>query len=296
MPADAQILVPLDGSDTAARALPYAAAVARALGAPVMLLAVWQPIAPHALRFHGAPPAADLDRETAATAAAYLEQTRSVMEAAVPVTTLVRRGDAADEIVSAARAINAKMIVMSTHGRSGISRWRLGSVAGRVLRESETPLLAIGPTVASRELAPVELGRIMIALDGSAFGEAALPIAQELAAALGAHVTLARSIASAFIQYPFAPIALTLPAVDDQLAAEASVYLESKAASFPGADLAVLHGSDAATQLCDAIDERQIDLVVMATHARATVGRAVLGSTADRLLQCNAPVLLVRPG
>ena len=124
------------------------------------------------------------------------------------------------------------MIVMSTHGRSGISRWRLGSVAGRVLRESETPLLAIGPTVASRELAPVELGRIMIALDGSAFGEAALPIAQELAAALGAHVTLARSIASAFIQYPFAPIALTLPAVDDQLAAEASAYLESKAASF----------------------------------------------------------------
>ena len=70
-----------------------------------MLLAVWQPIAPHALRFHGAPPAADLERETAATAAAYLEQTRSAMDAAVPVTTLVRRGDAADEIVSVARAV-----------------------------------------------------------------------------------------------------------------------------------------------------------------------------------------------
>ncbi len=296
MTGDPQLLVPLDGSDASARALPYAAVLARALAVQITLLAVWQPIAPHALRFRGAPSAADVERETEATAETYLGQARSLIDAALPVTTLVRRGDPAGEIVDAARTAKAKMIVMSTHGRSGISRWRLGSVAGRVLRESETPLLAIGPAVAANASSAADIRRMMVALDGSKFGEAALPIAGELASALGAHVTLARSVASAFIQYPFAPIALTLPAVDDELEAEARAYLETKTAACSGADLAVLHGSDAATQLCDAIDARRIDLVVMATHARVAVGRAVLGSTADRLLQCGAPVLLVRPG
>ncbi len=88
-------------------------------------------------------------------ATAYLEKVAGTMRArGLAVKTMVSFGNAAQEIVKAARAIDAKLIAMSTHGRSGIVRWAIGSVSDNVIRlEGKIPVLALRAT--EKESAPV---------------------------------------------------------------------------------------------------------------------------------------------
>ncbi len=286
------VLVPLDGSEVAERALPYAVAVARALGAPVLLVSVRQPAAA-ALRARRPEQADQVERETGAGADAYLEQASGRLGAAVAHETVVRAGEPAEEIVSLARERGARLLVISTHGRSGIRRWLRGSVATRILRDATTPVLVVGPNVPAPD-APVSLRHLAVPLDGSPAAEAALPVAATLARALGARVALVRVVAWAVESYPFSPVALSLPELDDELEADAHAYLDTHRPAVGDAETVVLHGHSA-DRLCAFIEAERIDLVVMTTHARSAVSRAVMGSTADRVIQCPAPVLLVRP-
>ncbi len=286
------VLVPLDGSDVAERALPYAAAVARALGAPLVLVSVRQP-APAALRTRRASEADDAERQTEAAARAYLDEASARLGTAIAVETVVRGGEAAAEIIALAGERGARLLVMSTHGRSGIRRWMRGSVANRILRDAAAPVLVVGPHVPAAGDA-LALRHLAVPLDGSPLAEAALPVAGALARALDARVTLVRVIAWAVESYPFSPVALSLPELDDELEADARAYLHPRSAAITGAQEVVLHGHTA-DRLCEFVEAERIDLLVMTTHGRSGVVRAVLGSTADRVLQCPAPVLLVRP-
>ncbi|MDE3096182.1 MAG: universal stress protein [Chloroflexota bacterium] len=286
------VLVPLDGSEVAERALPYAAAVARALGAPVLLVSVRRPAAT-ALRARRPEQADRVERETEAAARSYLEEASGRLDAALAPETAVRAGEPAEEIVSLARERGARLLVISTHGRSGIRRWIRGSVATRILRDATAPVLVVGPNVPA-PVSPVSLRHLAVPLDGSPVAEAALPVAAALARALGARVALVRVVAWAVESYPFSPVALSLPELDDELEADAHAYLDTHRTAVGDAETVILHGH-AADRLCAFVEAERIDLVVMTTHARSPVTRAVMGSTADRVIQCPAPVLLIRP-
>jgi nucleotide-binding universal stress UspA family protein len=288
------ILVPLDGSELSEGVLPYAAALARGIGAPLALLTAWEGAAEE---FGAAYPSLAVDVEKAATD----HFGKYLAEAAKRVTgakceTMLRQGDASDVIPAAADEIGARMIAMATHGRSGIGRWLYGSTAGNVIRGAGVPVLAVGPQALQHPKAEVAYRRLMVPLDGSEIAEAALPVASSIAAKLGARVTLVRALRYAAQAYPYTVTDAYIPQLDEELAESAKAYLRRCEEQVKGAkaDAFVVRGA-VAEGLIEFVDKEAIDLVVMTTHARTGVSRAALGSVADRMLQSAAPVLLLRP-
>jgi nucleotide-binding universal stress UspA family protein len=134
-----KILVPLDGSPLAEAAIPTAAGMAAAAGAELILLRAAQ-----AQRFPGLD-LGEAEIRVVADAEAYLTGLQVQLAAAgfTGVVTAVWYGPAASSIVEAAQLYPADLIVMSTHGRSGLGRLILGSVAESVLRGTRTPILMV---------------------------------------------------------------------------------------------------------------------------------------------------------
>lgn len=139
-----RLLVPLDGSALAEKALPHALAVARLFGSELILLRVV--VSPYALVAPDlilAGAEADLS-SLRGQAEAYLRSVAARLEAeGAAVRTVVCEGPVAEAILEQAEALAADLIVMSTHGRGGVRRWVYGSVAERVLQGATCPILLI---------------------------------------------------------------------------------------------------------------------------------------------------------
>lgn len=139
-----RILVPLDGSALAERALIPASQWAKAFAAEILLLRVWQPSVYAHDGFTGGLSLVELDDALQRAAEEYLRQkTRELEAQGVRVRWAAQLGSVADRILEAAEKRGANLIVMSTHGRSGIGRWVMGSTADRVLRTSSIPVLLV---------------------------------------------------------------------------------------------------------------------------------------------------------
>ncbi len=133
-----QILVPLDGSALAEAILPQVTELARVHDAELVLLRV---ALAHA--FPGADPT-EAQLQAVRESEKYLEEVEKELKArGLRVATVVRYGQAGEEILDHAAFAGIELIAMSTHGRTGVSRWVLGSVAEKVLRASTTPLLLV---------------------------------------------------------------------------------------------------------------------------------------------------------
>lgn len=143
-PVMEKIVVPIDFSDASIRAAQYAAALARRLDATLHLVHVLEPseIARGPFEFYSAPPAALLDQ--------YYWKKRSnlvaigaTLDPVVHVTSEVRHGTPADSIRQAAIDYGADLVIMSTHGRTGLSHLLMGSVAEQVIRTARCPVLVV---------------------------------------------------------------------------------------------------------------------------------------------------------
>jgi len=138
-----KILVPLDGSELAKRALTEAEKLANYLGAEIILfqVATFMPI-------YGSPELVTpliIDEKQKETAEKYLSNlAEELKKKGLRVTVMVRTGQqVAAEIIDFAKEVGADLIVMCTHGRSGITRWVLGSTAHKVVIRAETPILLL---------------------------------------------------------------------------------------------------------------------------------------------------------
>jgi nucleotide-binding universal stress UspA family protein len=278
-----EILVPVDGSELSERAIPYATAIAKALGDPVQLLQVAHlptffiyqpPIRPSDFQ-------AMFDTELEG-AHANLERLRLGFAAAgVPATAHTELGDPAAHIIDRSRVPVNTLIVMATHGRGGLARWVLGSVAEKVLRWGESPVFLVPAFV---EKSP-PIRRILVPLDGSELAASVLTPVAELAGRLGAQVCLFRAF---------------LPEVASAAQAEREVceYLENVKSTLAAGDLeieAVARRGEPAAVIVDFAAEQVFDLIAMATHGRGAIGRWAFGSVADKVLHAvPAPVLLFR--
>jgi nucleotide-binding universal stress UspA family protein len=192
------------------------------------------------------------------------------------------------------------LIVMTTRGQGGLTRWLVGSVAEKVMRLARCPVLLVksDPAALSRSRS-WQPRRVLVPLDGSTFADQALPPAYRWAAALGAEVMLASvqpwmaTRIAAFDGYM--PDVATL---DEQVAEAATEHLAGAQAQAPAAlsvATTLLRGEPAGC-LVDLIEQQRIDLVVMTSHGRGGIGRLVLGSVADRLVQSGAaPVVIFHP-
>ena len=288
------ILVPLDGSELAEGAVPYAAALARALHERIVLVTAWEGTESE-LGANFPSMAMDVEQQATTHFTGYLDGVKQHISG-VEVETMIRSGDAGDEILRAAEETRARMLVIATHGRSGIGRWFYGSTAGHLLRNADVPVVAVGPHALEKKQADVAIKHVMVPLDGSEMGEKALPAGAALAKALGARLSLVRGVRWAVQAYPYSMPDAYLPQVDQELEAGAKKYLQRQQAALAAAnaDAFVVRGA-VAEGLLDFVDKESVDFIVMTTHARTGLARAALGSVADRMLQAAAPVMLVRP-
>ena len=222
---------------------------------------------------------------------AYLkDQAARLTSLGYEVDTVVRQGKAVETCIAAAAEPDVDLVLVATHGRTGIARFRLGSVADKIIKDSPCPVMVVGPNV-EIDLDHYSLTKITVPLDGSQLAEMALPIAKHLANLSGAEVELVRcvSVTPVAADPMMASVDLLSAVVD-----EARNYLGRTAATMPGAKATVLTGPAAETIL-DYLRKNPNDLVVMASRGRTGIGRVAMGSVAERLLQGPDPVLVFEP-
>ena len=289
-----RILVPLDGSPLAEQVLPYVSALGKAFGSSVTLFRVFDPVPQEIVDpEHGV----YIDRLASAfrnTAQAYLLRVKSSMsEWGDAVSTSAHEGDAASLIVNEGANDPDTLIAMSTHGRSGITRWVLGSVADKVLRAAANSLMIIRArpqegfspgsvaTRSERWSTLVQIDTLVVPVDGSPTAEVVLPHVAELSKAIGAKVSLVRVVQS---QDGQAEAREYLGQVAERLRHEGVSSVEEQ----------VLSGEPAGA-LLDMLQSSPRAMVAITTRGRSGLGRWVLGSVTDRVVRYSGtPVLVVR--
>jgi len=288
-----RIMVPLDGSSLAEIVLPYAEGIAAKFGAEVILVSV-------------AEPAGD---ERDQLYRYYLKRIKEQVQRQLKkwgakegtaVKNEVLLGRPASEILRYADENNVSLITMASHGRSGQGPWLLGSIAAKVLRATGKSVLLIrAPADRSALRRRSLIRRILLPLDGSTVGEAAIPYAETLAQVLGSELVLFRVIK------PPVPIGIESPAMSniyeeelERTKASAVVYLDGlgKALQEKGVSTSrAMNLGPPADQIIDYAEANAIDLIAMSTHGRSGIGRWVFGSVTDKVVHTgNTAVLTIR--
>jgi len=140
-----RILVPLDGSKLSEAVLPHVEEIAKGLNCEIVLLHVI-PLPVPVFDTPASPFDHNLLRDQEQDATRYMKEVCAKLEMdEARVNFLVREGDVTQLILDVAHEVQADLIAMSTHGRSGALRWLLGSVTDRIVRHSPIPVLAIRP-------------------------------------------------------------------------------------------------------------------------------------------------------
>jgi nucleotide-binding universal stress UspA family protein len=275
-----KILVPLDGSALAERALPYAENLAQAAADELVLLHVVSP-----LGWDLKPP---LERDLLADLNVVVERVRAAGIAARPSMYNGYHTAPGIIIARAAREHGAGLIVMSTHGRGGVGRFVYGSTADEVLRYADVPLLLIPATGESTWPTDRPL-KILVPLDRS---ELSREILERLHAVLD-------NRAFELLLVNVVELPTYAQVFPSDAVAEARAELEDVANGLRAAgrsvDVRVEVGGVAAS-LARVAEQAGADLIAMTTHGRGGLGRVVLGSVATGAVHdATVPLLLVRP-
>jgi nucleotide-binding universal stress UspA family protein len=296
-----RLVVPLDGSSIAERAVPYAIRLAQSGRGQLMLMRA--ALAPPPRTIDGF----DWEREqelAVAEAQAYLDEMAESVSGQVSVETTAPYGRAPARILQTARDFQADAIVMATHGRTGVRHLLYGSVTEAVLASSIIPVLVIHarPGEAPAASFTPYSARILVPQDGSANDAAALHAALEVVGQHGEIVLTTVVTPPDHLQRDESGNVLAyLDQQEESRRQDARDYLNGLAHDVRGGAQSVsvivdVRIGDAAGGITMAAVDRGVDLVVMATHGRTGIRRALLGSVAGDVLRMAAtPVLLVRP-
>lgn len=301
------ILVPLDGSELAEQALPLALSIARRAGAELTLLQV-VPLPSEPLAIDGAVLSVDeqLDmlQENARVYLRDIVRNLPSVHTTGPDGLTIRRdvsvGPVAQAITDYATGIQADLIVMATHGRSGFTRWALGSVTDQVLQMARVPMIVVRPqTIAPVSFDPLPtLDRIMITLDGSELAAAVLPTATQLARLFDSQLLLFRAALLPAVSYVNPEMLSIQASLWESAERDARTYLKGVAASLKnqGFKVQCLVGTEGvAESIVTVAAETDTDLIAMTTHGRSGLSRVVYGSVTDRVVRsASRPVLVVR--
>jgi nucleotide-binding universal stress UspA family protein len=293
-----KIVVPLDGSAVAERALNQVLSLAYMVHGEVILLHVIKPAliwtSPHE-RFKSG----DSAEQACPAALEYLQKVQTTYQQPdITFRLLVREGDEASAIVDTADSEEANLIVMSAHGHSGITRWMLGSVAEKALQGASCPMLLVRSSHA--------IQKILITLDGSELAEQALLPGLDVARYLGAQVTLLH-VSSLLplgqleaVQFEWVmgqgPEAQQVAKIQSG----AQAYLERIVRSYQpyaGREIeAVVETGLVANTILKFADSHQFDLIAMSTHGRTGLNRWLYGSVTSKVLHHSpCSMLIVRP-
>lgn len=309
------LLVPLDGSVRAEQALPIAARIARATGGMVHLVRIVSPPLDYS---GGLSPVSLANGEVVeaemAGATAYLQTlTSSPLLEGIHTRTDVFFGQPAPSLLEAIKTHGIDLLVLCSHGRTGFTRWILGSVARTLVHQSPIPTLVLRQNEASPSLSqadPARPFRTLVPLDGSLLSEAALGPAVSLTSALASpglgalhlsqvvkifSTTAAEGFVSELNEEALQRASVYLSQIEERLHSEArdlrlslthSVELDADVAS--ALENLAEHGKGGGVGMCD--------LITISTHGRGGLERWIMGSVTERLLTATKlPLLIVHP-
>jgi nucleotide-binding universal stress UspA family protein len=261
------IVIPLDGSELSESALPVATQVARAAGVPTELLTSGWGSTVAELESYLRTKATAFDGPT----------TTNVVPDTFPATAIARSVDA-----------GGGAVVMATHGRSGIGKALLGSVAEDVVKATDRPVVLVGPSGSSSR--PLHGGTMVVSTDGSATAGSVLDLAAEWATTLGMSVHVVavcdpNGTAAGRTDLTDAEVATAISDAAERLRANGLVVTEE-----------TVVGKDPARAIVELASRLPAAMIAMSTHARIGLARTALGSTAIKVVHdASCPVLVTKP-
>lgn len=303
------ILVPLDGSLRAERALPVAAQIARATSGSLLIVRVVNPPVDYSSGLSPVPlmneRVVESERKRAADYLAAVAAQPLLTE--IPTTTRVLFGSTAQQLSEVARAHASDLIVLSSRGRTGLARWALGSVAYTLTHQSIVPVLVLR---ADEAAAPIEMGHpccTLVPLDGSPFAEAALTPAMDVTRALSAPARGTLHLVQVVKPFQSATSEGFIDELNEDTCQQAHAYLATVAARVESegtgrrleVTASVKRASDVTGGLLSVAEQEGSGgcaLVAISTHGRQGLQRWVMGSVTQRILNTSKlPVLVIRP-
>ncbi len=290
-----RILVPLDGSHLAESSIPHAITVAKSFHAEILLLRVMETASED--------PVDSVDwRLNQAEGAVYLESLAKQLEG-VPLRTSLAEGRPAEQIARVASEERIDLIVLTTHGRGGHSRFPLSGTVQKVISSAGVSVLVIRPPeYPVTSVKPIVYRRVMSALDGSPRGDWALRLAARVARTQHAELWMVHVV-------PIPEMARRAPCTpeetalaervisSDRMAAES--HLRSAAARLSSPDLTVKTQLSLSPHVAETLEElvrrETIDLVIMCAHGLSGRTSQPYGSVAFSVLSSSrVPVLVLQ--
>lgn len=297
-----KMLIPLDGSKTAEQVLPYARFFTSRFNKPVELIAVvdiGEMLAQ--VSAEKARDVYDMIQEGMRSSEAYLKAVSGTLDGP-DIHCAVEKGRAEEVIIDRGEADPGILIAMATHGRSGVNRWLLGSVAEKILRGTANPLLLIRATENAKSEGETSLRSIIVALDGSELAESVLPFVAGIAKHLDLAVILLRTYNIPYSLYGFGHgyYAVDIQQFMTEVGDEARNYLEKKAGEIKKLGVekvsCVTKEGLSADEIIRTGRETPDSLIAMCSHGRSGVKRWALGSVTEAVVRhSDNPVLVVRP-
>jgi nucleotide-binding universal stress UspA family protein len=290
-----RVLVPLDGSTPAEHVLPYARLLAAKLHIAVELLSVVE--TPVHMAARKALYLEDLIERAVTTSDEYLKRVAATF-ANTDIRTTVRKGNPEELILATAEADASILIAMASHGYSGITRWLLGSIAEKVMRESKNPVLlvrgredAVSPGVAT-------LTSIIVPLDGSELAATILPKATELAQFLTSKLVILQSFSGTQGFTSYEAYRPDFDELEQSARRAATDYLAEKKEQLMAAGVEVLTVAaegDPAETIIELAKGSPQSLIAMSTHGRSGIRRWLLGSVTEKVARhADDPLLVIR--
>jgi nucleotide-binding universal stress UspA family protein len=286
-----KILVPLDGSAMAERALTLAERfVTEGEGRLILLRVVpyFTVLAADPLLYE------EMNRMGEDEALAYLRVIRNDLADPGVADIVCQVGSAADSILQYAQENDVDLIVMSSHGRSGLNRWVYGSVAERIMSQAPCPTLIINLRLDSQAAAPK---KILVPLDGSELAEKAIQPALNLAQILDAQLYLLSVTTSGEVRIETAARAEAFADIESGEVMKGQDYLQALAGNLDYEhvqyDVRIASGT-VAEAIIEYAAEHEMELIVMSSHGRTGLKRWVYGSVAEKVLRsaCCATMIV----
>jgi nucleotide-binding universal stress UspA family protein len=292
-----KILIPLDGSELAEAAIPYATNMAEQLEAEICLLHVCPPEHQSYVHMHQIYMNSILTGMRLKMKETWLSSKELKIQAEVIV------GDPIKVIFDYVKLKGIDLISLTTHGNSGFKPWSMGNVADKIVRGSGIPTLLIRvKEKKDLELRKAIVQKILVPLDNSDASKACLPYAVELAKKLKAGLTIFSMAQTAYAQNlnsAGSGIGINWDAVDKASEQAADEYLVKIEEDLKNSGVQIDHrsilGIDAAYEILEMEKKGMFDMVIMSTRGRSSIARWAFGSVAEKVLrEGNLPILLIK--
>jgi nucleotide-binding universal stress UspA family protein len=286
-----RILLPLDGSVLADCVLPHTAAIAQAMDANVVFLHVLEPEKGH--------PSDPLDWQLRKLEAEmHLQEVEdSWRSLGLASETVLLEGKAADRIIEYAHEAEVDLIVVSSHGQSGLTGWSISSVGQKLIHRLRKSIMVVPAYQTEYKVEKGGYGRILVPLDGSLRAESVLPVACKLA-----HSHEASLLVAHVVTPPEMMQRTPLSAEDAWLVEElvsrnrqkASQYFDELRSRLPcEVETHLINGEDVTTALHDLVKQAEIDLVILTAHGSSGKGQRPYGSIVTNFIEDGTATVLV---